>query len=523
VDESSKSRGYARRGLVAMLMVMCAGLVAGVVPAAASSTAETTGHGALNVVGSFNFPTLDPSLATASTGSGQPFFFAIYDSLFKLGASGQTLPELATGDTVSKNGLTVTLALRKGVKFSDGTPFNSTAVKFNLQRDTANDCTCIGYLADITNIATPNPLKVVITLSQPYAPLIAALTNSSAAYIVSPSAISSEGATAFGQAPVGAGPYKVVSDNPQVVLTVARNSRYWNARAVKLASIVFTNIATTSSQFATVEAGQAQMMIAADPTSITQAKSAGAAYKLLQSSPTSWFAVQFNTTTAPFNNINAREAVEYALNPKAISTAVTGGLYTPNQSVYGSGMEDYWGTTTKNYHAYSTSQAQSLVQGLPGGKLTFSIFGRSKTAIYEETMQAMQQELSQAGITMNIVNLTHAQAIAQNESGNFQTILNSYGGFSDDGVTASTFFQSGGTFATGVNDPVLNNYVAEANGTSVASKRKADFLAMSEYINKMSYWDPIFTYSTYDIVASNVKGYAKSPLLYLDSVYFGNS
>ena len=43
------------------------------------------------------------------------------------------------------------------------------------------------------------------------------------------------------------------------------------------------------------------------------------------------------------------------------------------------------------------------------------------------------------------------------------------------------------------------------------------------YKRQMSYWDPLFTYSTYDIVTSNVKGYAKSPLLYLDSVYFGKS
>jgi peptide/nickel transport system substrate-binding protein len=509
-----------RHGLLVALMIVCLGTLAGALSAGAS-TASTKAKGTINVVGSFNFGTLDPSLATASTGSGQSFYFAIYDSLFKLGGSGQTLPELATGYTVSKNGLTVTLALRKGVKFSDGTPFNSQAVAFNLARDKTNDSTAIGYIADITNVATPNPLKVVITLSQPDAPLIAALTNSSAAYMVSPTAVASEGATKFGQDPVGAGPYVLTTDNPNVELTVVRNPHYWNKSSVKLSTITFTNIAVTASQYSTVQSGQAQMMLQADPTSVTEAKASGGALKLLNSSPTSWYALQFNTNTAPFNDINAREAVEYALDPSAISKAVAGGLYTPNQSVYGAGMMYSWGGTTKNYHTYDPSKAAALVKGLQGGSLSFTMFGLNNTAIYEEIMQAMQQELAAVGITLHIQNISHSQAIAQNESGDFTSILNYYGGFSDDGITASTFFSSTGTFGTGVTDPVLNRDVAVANGSSVPAKRLAAFKAMSEYINLKSYWDPLFTLATYNIVAANVDGYSKSPLMYLDTVYLG--
>jgi len=136
-------------------------------------------------------------------------------------------------------------------------------------------------------------------------------------------------------------------------------------------------------------------------------------------------------------------------------------------------------------------------------------------------MQAMQQELGDVGITMNILNYSHAVADTDDEAGNFQSILANYGGYSDNGITSSTFLVYPSTFGLGDNDATQNKLVAEANGTSVPSKRLSYFKQLSEYLNQQSYWDPLFTFSTYDLVSTNVDGYIKSPLLYLDSAYLG--
>ncbi len=58
----------------------------------------------------------------------------IYDSLVEYGEKGKILPALATSWEISPDGKTYTFHLRKGVKFSDGTPFNADAVKFSLER-----------------------------------------------------------------------------------------------------------------------------------------------------------------------------------------------------------------------------------------------------------------------------------------------------------------------------------------------------------------------------------------------------
>ncbi len=76
---------------------------------------------------------LDP--ATDGNGSAnQSYMDAIYGNLFQLGADGKLIPDLALSATPSDGGKTYTIALRPGVKFSDGTPFNAAAVAWNFQQ-----------------------------------------------------------------------------------------------------------------------------------------------------------------------------------------------------------------------------------------------------------------------------------------------------------------------------------------------------------------------------------------------------
>src|SRR3982074_2501275 len=72
----------------------------------------------------------------------QDMMEAIYGQLFMLGPGGKIQPDLATGYTFSPDAKTVTITLRQGVKFTDGTPFNAAAVVWNIQRDLKSPCTC---------------------------------------------------------------------------------------------------------------------------------------------------------------------------------------------------------------------------------------------------------------------------------------------------------------------------------------------------------------------------------------------
>ena len=65
----------------------------------------------------------------------QDFNSAIYGQLFELGSGGTVVGDLATGYSFSPDAKTVTITIRQGVKFTDGTPFNAQAVFYNWKRD----------------------------------------------------------------------------------------------------------------------------------------------------------------------------------------------------------------------------------------------------------------------------------------------------------------------------------------------------------------------------------------------------
>ena len=199
---------------------------------------------------------LDP--ATDTTGSdNQSFLDAIYGNLFELGANGQTIDDLATGYTISADDKTVTIELRHGVTFSDGTPFNAAAVAFNFKRDLAAP---VGDTPKwpVSSITTSGSYEVVIHLTQPYAPLINTFHDANVNWIVSPTALSKMGENAFKLAPVGAGPFTVVSDTVSSELVLKKNPHYWAPGEPYLNTLTFKSVASDEAALETMQAGGVQ-------------------------------------------------------------------------------------------------------------------------------------------------------------------------------------------------------------------------------------------------------------------------
>ncbi|MFO7245044.1 MAG: ABC transporter substrate-binding protein, partial [Actinomycetes bacterium] len=127
---------------------------------------------------------LDPSLAR--TYVGRIVFASLCDKLFDIDTAANIVPQLATGYTVSDDGLTVTIDLRDDVVFHDGTPMDAEAVKYSLDRHKnlpgSNRASEIAQLESVTVVDEDT---VELHLSEPFAPLIAQLADR-AGMIVSP-------------------------------------------------------------------------------------------------------------------------------------------------------------------------------------------------------------------------------------------------------------------------------------------------------------------------------------------------
>ncbi|MGH9044653.1 MAG: ABC transporter substrate-binding protein, partial [Acidimicrobiales bacterium] len=108
---------------------------------------------------------LDPGQEVHVAASA-PLLDAIYGGLFEQDANGTIVPVMAQSYDQSADEKTFTIHLRPGMTFSDGTPFNAAAVKWNFERDLSSTslCQCVTDFP-VQSIDTPDDLTVVLHLT----------------------------------------------------------------------------------------------------------------------------------------------------------------------------------------------------------------------------------------------------------------------------------------------------------------------------------------------------------------------
>ena len=214
--------------------------------------------------------------------------------------------------------------LRHGVIFQDGTPFNAAAVVFNINRFRTNTNPSTSFLTTITSVVAKGKYTVVIHMSAPDSNLITTFATYSDSFMVSPTAFNTLGATQFGLAPVGAGPFKVTSFQPSISLTLVAWPGYWDRAHRYLTTLNLSgSIQTAGDQI------EQQDLVSGSISGFEDGS--GATVSVLQSLSSNpnietvkelWLSPSFivtNTTKPPFNNLLAREALDYCLNRPALA------------------------------------------------------------------------------------------------------------------------------------------------------------------------------------------------------------
>lgn len=247
----------------------------------------------------------------------------VYERLVKYSANGTDIePELATSWTVSTDGLQYTFKLREGVKFHDGTPFNSAAVKASFERVLAINQGPAWMFSMIDSINCPDDNTVTFVLKQPFSAFLAVLANIWGTGIVSPDAVTkntvdNDNATAYMQDHmVGTGPYKLVEWVHGDHITLERNTDYWGGWPEKdgkiIDRVVIKFITEPATQRLQLEKGDIDvaMNISVDDLA---AVSKEEGISLVEQPSMMGTYIRFNTAKAPCDNVKFREAIRYAI------------------------------------------------------------------------------------------------------------------------------------------------------------------------------------------------------------------
>jgi len=196
---------------------------------------------------------LDPA---ESEGSITPFLtlYAVHDAMLKPMPSGPSASSLAESWTVSPNGLVYDFTLRANARFHNGERVTAEDVKFSFERYRgANAAT---FKERVQEVRVLDARRLQFHLKEPWADFITfyGTTASSAGWVVPKKYVEQVGDEGFKKAPIGAGPYKVVSFTPGVELQLEAFDGYWRkAPAVK--KLIFRSLPDETTRAAALKRG----------------------------------------------------------------------------------------------------------------------------------------------------------------------------------------------------------------------------------------------------------------------------
>jgi len=276
---------------------------------------------------------LDPA---ETEGTIIPFMllYALHDALVKPMPGGPKTASLAESWTASKDGLTYEFALRKGTRFHNGDPVTAEDVKFSFERYRG---AAAKMMKDkVREVQIVDPARVRFHLREPWPDFMTfyGTTASGAGWIVPKKHIERVGDEAFMKAPVGAGPYRVVTFTPGVELVAEAVADYWR-KPPGVKRLVFKVMPDDATRVAALKKGDVDVVFqltgaAAEDVrrtsqlTIVSARTSGVIWLDF---PEQW------DPKSPWHDRRVREAANLAVDRHAVSQAESLGLSRPTGSI----------------------------------------------------------------------------------------------------------------------------------------------------------------------------------------------
>ncbi|MBN8245725.1 ABC transporter substrate-binding protein [Nitratireductor aquimarinus] len=280
-------------------------------------------------------PHLDPSAHVAGT-IREIVYANIYQGLMLTDETGKEYPALAESVEVSDDQLTYTFKLRQGVTFHDGSAFDSSTVKFTLDRARGPESVNAGkrLFDPIESIETPDALTVVVTLSRPVGSFLYDL-GSADAIMVSP--ISADNNA---QNPIGTGPFKFDRWVKGDRIELSRYDGYWG-EPVKFSKATFRIIPDAQAQVAALQTSEVDAFpVMGAPETLAQFENDDR-FKVVVGQTQGEVMLSLNHRREPFSDVRVRQALTHAIDRNAIIEGAVAGYGTPIGSHFPPSDPDY--------------------------------------------------------------------------------------------------------------------------------------------------------------------------------------
>ena len=444
---------------------------------------------------------LDPATNTNGA-ANQHMMTSIFGQLFQLGTDGKVVPTLARGWDYASDAQSVRIFLRKGVKFSDGAPFDAQTVEWHFKRMLGSDCTCAppwGPLVE--SVTSEGDDTVVISFKVPYGAAINSFIVSNVNWVASKRSLERMGERAFRLKPVGAGPFKVVSNKLSNELVLERNPNYFEKGKPYLDRLTFKTTGGDQAALQAIQAGQAQVYDNLSTPTLIDQVAEDSNLQVTQHLSTSPYVLQLNTAVPPFDDKKAREAIYYATDTEVIRTNLFKNKYETTQSFTGPGGL-FHHQKVPGYRTYDLEKAKQLVRDLGGLKVTL---GTIKVLVAEQTTQALQTQWEEAGMDVTIRSYDLPGLIQAFESQKWNAMLQTAGSWDPAGGVGVAFRYLSTSPFSGTHDKKLDGLLNSAAATTDLEERDKRYQAAAKYMSDQAYSPFLFAFAPASVVTNNVQ------------------
>lgn len=352
--------------------------------------------------------------------SGLQVAQSIFDTLAAYDAEGNWQPFLAESFTPNEDFTVWTVALRPDVVFHNGDPVDADAVAANLNYHRESLLTHAAF-EPVTDVRSDGNLTVTVTMKDAWANWPQAMATQ-VGVVAEPDWLQTNDT----QDPIGTGPFKMESWEPDKELVVTRNDDYWQRGLPYLDEIRFVPLADTRTRGAALDAGDVQIMLTADPDQIAdyEERAADGDVQIVLGSQgeTPEQFVQLNTSVEPFDDPDARRLLALATDQDALVETLFAGSVETADSPFSASSPWYTETDYPSYDAAAAQEAAAAYEAAHGGPLTFKLFSGPDTKD-RELAQFLIQQWGEFGIQAELDTREQAEQIVSVITGAYQATL----------------------------------------------------------------------------------------------------
>ena len=344
--------------------------------------------------------TLDPAEPQNGSSYSHEALLALYDTIIRFDQDGNLTPGLAESWTMSSDMMELTLKMRPGALFHDGTKVDADAVRRNFERNTALGRrignTMIDTFQLITFIETIGDDTVKLKLRQPSGQIEYRLAYNSG-MMISPASFTP---TAAGEAPfgatlkaVGAGPYQLKAYDSNIKTITTRFEKYWGGTKDRPAGFEHHYVPESRARFNALRSGQATISLI-EPRQIPEAKAAG--LQVLSIEKSALWDIYINVSRPGLSDVRVRRAIMHATDREAIADAMGYGSARPTQQLWAPASPYYIKELDSRY-PFDLNKARALLNeaGFKDGlDITLLLLNTTEYRQLAEALQGMWREVN---------------------------------------------------------------------------------------------------------------------------------